>query len=67
MTRVVNGRIEVDAGALAEGHRVKVVILDEDPITLTAEERNLLRESIASGDVDDGLDAVDALDAGRMD
>lgn len=61
--RVVNGKIELDVPEAVDGSTIQAVILNQVPYRLTDEEREMLAESIASGEVDDGRDAFEALDA----
>lgn len=61
--RALNGRVELDIPEAVDGEQVTAVILEDDPVTPSPEEKQLLLESISSGEVDDGLDALEALDA----
>jgi hypothetical protein len=58
---VENGRIEVDAGPFSEGQCVKVVILEEDPVILSEEERAWLREAIDRARSEEATDAFEFL------
>ena len=60
--RVTNGKVEVEVPGMAEGAEVTAWITDQMPVRLSAEERAALLESLASGIVEDGRDAADALD-----
>lgn len=59
--RVVDGRIEIDGEALEEGRRVKLIILEDDPVTLTAEEREFLLKAMAEVDRGETVDAFEFL------
>jgi hypothetical protein len=63
--RASNGKVAFEVPEAAEGEEVTAVILEEESVALSPEEKKLLLESIASGEVDDGLDALEALDAMR--
>lgn len=41
-TRVKNGRVDIDADALPEGKLVRVVLLGEEPVRLSDEEKDWL-------------------------
>ncbi|MGA7614281.1 MAG: hypothetical protein WBX15_03790 [Thermoanaerobaculia bacterium] len=60
--RVVNGRLNVDAEALPEGQLVKVALLEEEPVTLTDEEKVWLREAVAAASEGGATDARAFLD-----
>ena len=67
-TRVENGRVEVDAGALPEGKLVKVVLLEEEAVTLTPEEKVWFREALAAAreaEATDALAFLHSLEAGE--
>ena len=66
-TRAMNGKVEIDVPDAVDGEQIHAILFDEAAVRLTQEERSLLLESIASGEVDDGLDALEALDAIRLD
>ncbi len=61
--RASAGKVAFSVPQVREGEEVTAVILDRQPLTLTVEEKEFLLASISSGEVDDGLDAVEALDA----
>ena len=56
--RVVDGRIEVDEGVLEEGRRVRVLILDDEPVSITEEERRMLLDAIAEAGRGETVDAL---------
>ena len=56
--RVANGRVEVDAEALPEGQLVKVVLLEEEPVSLTPEEKVWLRDALAAARETEATDAL---------
>jgi hypothetical protein len=58
-----SGKVELDLPGVVDGESVTAVILDQQPVVLTAAERDSLVRSIASGEIDDGLDALEALEA----
>ncbi len=57
-TRVANGRVAVDAETLSEGQLVKVVILEEEPVILSDEEKAWLRGALASARDGESTDAL---------
>lgn len=63
--RALNGKVAFEIPEIADGEEVTAVILEEPSVALSPEEKKLLLESISSGEVDDGLDAFEALDATR--
>lgn len=61
--KVIGGEIVVDGELPPDGTRVLVCFFDDDePVTLTPAERQVIAESFASGILEDGRDAADALD-----
>lgn len=58
----MNGRVEIDANALPEGQLVKVVLLDEEPVRLSAEEKAWLRETLEEARSGESQDAFDFLE-----
>lgn len=59
--RVVDGRIEVDEGVLEEGRRVRVLILDDEPVSVTEEERQMLLDAITDADRGETVGALELL------
>lgn len=56
--RVMNGRLDVDADALPEGKLVKVVLLEEELVRLTGEEKVWLSAALAESHRGDSTDAL---------
>lgn len=66
-TQVRNGQIETPPGELAEGQQVTVVFHDEDePLALSDEQKEFIRESVAQvkrGDWVDGWKLLHDIEA----
>lgn len=56
--RVMNGRLDVDADALPEGKLVKVVLLEEEPVRLTGEEKEWLSAALTESRRGESSDAM---------
>ncbi len=65
--RVVNGRVDVDADALPDGRLVKVVLIEDEAIQLSEEERLWLTEALAAakGDLSDAFAFLEELEGVR--
>jgi hypothetical protein len=64
--RVTGGRLDVEAADFPEGKLVKVVLLEDEPVHLTAEEREWLHEAQADArrrsECSDALTFLDELE-----
>jgi hypothetical protein len=56
--RVMNGRLDVDAEAFPEGQLVKVVLLEDEPVRLTDEERSWLSGALEESRRGEPTDAL---------
>lgn len=66
--KVTNGRLDVDAEAFPEGKMLKVVLLEEEPVRLSEEEKQWLSAALAEshrGDRSDALAFMDTLDRSK--
>ncbi len=54
----MNGRLDVDADALPEGQLVKVVLLEDEPVRLTDEERSWLTSALEESRRGESTDAL---------
>lgn len=57
-TRVVNGKAEFELPDIEEGSEVSGLFFNRTLVRVTDEERQMLLESLDSGLVDDGRDAL---------
>jgi hypothetical protein len=59
--RVVGGRLDLPADELPEGATVTVLVPDDEPIALTAEQREQLKDSIAQANRGETINAREFL------